>query len=488
MNPLDRELFGAVKDNDVERLRKVLEEHTEININEYRYNDATPLQMAAQLGDLPMCQFLVARGADIDLCDAQGFPPVIHAADCADDEASMLVIQFFVGAGALTVDYIGEHCLISAVVRQKVQLTKYLLEELHVSADSRGAEEVPALMLAAGMGSLALCTLLLEHGATVDAQDEEGSTPLAAAADSSRPDVAQLLLSHGASPTHRNRKGSTPLHCVANRGDVACGRLLVEAVRRQLPAAAGSETPCSVHEYINAPSECDGATPLLLAVMRSHTEMAAFLLSEGADPTVFMPPRQGGFGLLHFCAQSGNAEMTRLLLGALPPAAQKAAPPGAAASPAASTSVTSTSVTSPSPAPSAAAAEAAPADRRLSIVNAVDRQGMTPLTYACTGSRLEVARLLLEAGADVHTVDPTTGMGLLHQAVTAEAPEMVRLLLAWGARHDLCDSEVGLNPIGWAEGAKERTAIVGVFHDFGLYPEVPLQDIPIVVEDACKRR
>lgn len=59
------------------------------------------------------------------------------------------------------------------------------------------------------------------------------------------------------------------------------------------------------------------------------------------------------------------------------------------------------------------------------------------LHAAATGSRLELVRLLLEAGADVNRRDPDTGRAPLHAAVAAgpdgDAAEIVRVLLAAGA-------------------------------------------------------
>ena len=58
------------------------------------------------------------------------------------------------------------------------------------------------------------------------------------------------------------------------------------------------------------------------------------------------------------------------------------------------------------------------------------------LHFAAGGARLELVRLLLDAGADVNRRDPATGRTPLHAAVAAgpagDAPEIVRVLLAAG--------------------------------------------------------
>ena len=59
------------------------------------------------------------------------------------------------------------------------------------------------------------------------------------------------------------------------------------------------------------------------------------------------------------------------------------------------------------------------------------------LHFAAGGARLELVRLLLQAGADVNRRDPVTGRTPLHAAVGADpagdVPEIVRVLLTAGA-------------------------------------------------------
>jgi ankyrin repeat protein len=67
------------------------------------------------------------------------------------------------------------------------------------------------------------------------------------------------------------------------------------------------------------------------------------------------------------------------------------------------------------------------------------------LHFAAGGGRLELVRLLLEAGADVNRRDPRTGRTPLHAAVAAgpdgDAPEIVRVLLEAGADVDATTSD-----------------------------------------------
>ncbi|CAB4029582.1 serine threonine- phosphatase 6 regulatory ankyrin repeat subunit B-like, partial, partial [Paramuricea clavata] len=60
--------------------------------------------------------------------------------------------------------------------------------------------------------------LLLNHGASVNAVNEEGYTPLHGAASRGHDGILQLLLNHGASVNAVNEEGYTPLHDAASRG------------------------------------------------------------------------------------------------------------------------------------------------------------------------------------------------------------------------------------------------------------------------------
>lgn len=103
--------------------------------------------------------------------------------------------------------------------------------------------------------------------------------------------------------------------------------------------------------------------------------------------------------------------------------------------------------------------------------------GLTPLHLAAQFGHLELARLLLERGADVNAVSPlshnlTPLHGVIWQgqiemnppqplndqegySVYRLLPEMARLLLEHGADRSARDSLRGLTPLGWAEANLE---------------------------------
>ncbi|MBA0596368.1 hypothetical protein Gohar_021305, partial [Gossypium harknessii] len=69
---------------------------------------------------------------------------------------------------------------------------------------------------AASTGKSALCELLIEEGAEVDATDRAGQTPLMSAVICQNKEVALLLIRHGADVDIEDKEGYTVLGLASN--------------------------------------------------------------------------------------------------------------------------------------------------------------------------------------------------------------------------------------------------------------------------------
>src|SRR5262249_54726430 len=85
-----------------------------------------------------------------------------------------------------------------------------------------------ALHAAAAGGSTAMVRALLDAGADVNAEEENGRTPLHVAATNRRKEVAALLLARGAKVDAKNKSDHfTPLHSAALAGSTEVAGLLL---------------------------------------------------------------------------------------------------------------------------------------------------------------------------------------------------------------------------------------------------------------------
>ena len=89
-----------------------------------------------------------------------------------------------------------------------------------------------ALFSAADKGCLDLVKRLLEAGASVEARDRLGAKPLARAAAAGEPEIVTLLLDHGAPIDAQSLDGSTALY-PGGRGRAAAGRAPPGRTRRE---------------------------------------------------------------------------------------------------------------------------------------------------------------------------------------------------------------------------------------------------------------
>jgi ankyrin repeat protein len=166
---------------------------------------------------------------------------------------------------------------------------------------------------------------LLKEGADVKATNHYGVNAMQLAADTANTDLIALLLKAGADPSSPNADGETALHMVARSGNVEAARLLIKAGAK-----------------VDAIERFGGQTPLMWAAARRHPQMMELLISKGADIN----------------ARGAIRDYQRV-----------------------------------------ATAESRAATR--------DRGGLTPLMYAARGNCRECVGLLLKNKVDVNLADPT---------------------------------------------------------------------------------
>jgi ankyrin repeat protein len=274
-----------------------------------------------------------------------------------------------------------------------------------------------SLAEAAQRGDRTLVRTLLQQGADVNAPGVDGSTALHRAVYADHLDVTDLLLKAGARVTAADRYGVTPLSLACINGNAKMIRLLIEvgadpngvdpAGETPLMIAARTGVPDALGALIDAGARVDARdtqfqqTALMFAVRENHPAAVKFLIDHGAavnaqtrkGPTpAFVPPCKGtGCG----------SEGVGINRQGLPDRGRRAEAKG----------------------------------------------GMTPLLYAARDGRIESARLLVAAGANLEQGDANAIRPLLMAAVNNHL-DVARLLVEYGADVN-ADDFWGRSPL-WA--------------------------------------
>lgn len=183
-----------------------------------------------------------------------------------------------------------------------------------------GADGVTALHAAAANGHGEMVKLLLDSGASAEADTTSGETALHLAAQCGCAPAIQALLACGASGDRRNAQGSLPLHTAARAGQVSsvlallAGGASPESTdslgNTALHVAAGQGRVGIVAALLTGGATIDargpgGATPLMRAAAGGHLAAVRALLRAGASPSI---RDSGGSMALHHAAQGWVAE------------------------------------------------------------------------------------------------------------------------------------------------------------------------------------
>lgn len=98
-----------------------------------------------------------------------------------------------------------------------------------INAVSSNVQKVTPLHAAAAANSLELCTLLLDHGADVNARQQDDFTPLHAAAQNGNVELVRLFLRLGAEVNVRTISGLSPLQLAMASKNKQVIKLILDA-------------------------------------------------------------------------------------------------------------------------------------------------------------------------------------------------------------------------------------------------------------------
>lgn len=248
---------------------------------------------------------------------------------------------------------------------------------------------------------------LLEQKADVNAAQADGMTALHWAVRQDDTETAKLLIHAGANVQAATRLGLTPLALACANANPAMIRLLLGAGANVNFAGPNGETPLMIAARlgdtepiqalldggadVNAKDTAAESTALMVAIRGNHAEAVKLLIAHGAD--VNARTRVGAKPAIRPPNAGGGSHGAGIIRGGVPERGQQDPTPG----------------------------------------------GMSPLLYAARDGRLDIAQMLVAAGADVsqteaNRIDP------LQMAIENDHVDVAKFLLDRNANVNTADA------------------------------------------------
>jgi ankyrin repeat protein len=416
-------LHWAAHNGQLDLLKRLLKSGADAKArNDY---GSSPMQEAALRGDAAMLSALLKAGADVESANDDGETALMTVARTDKVDAAAVLIK--AGAKVNAVEsWRGQTALMWAASQRQPEMTKLLLQSgadpnavsalrnwaRTSTAEPRGQWRPPgawtALQFAAREGCPGCARELAKAGAKLDTASPEGITALLFAVLNARFDTAKVLIEAGADVNIADKWGRAPLYSAIDYNTT--------------PRGGRPDRPST-----------DVATPLEIAAMLLDRKADIDFQLKAFPPYRLLGPDRGGDSLL----TTGSTPLLRAAKACDVPAAKLLL------------------------------------DRKAKV-DLPNSMKLTPLlvvagsNWAITDTRgrfrnekhcIEMARMLLDAGADINAVN-NNGQSSLHAAARMDMKDLVRFLGERGANLDIKDRN-GSTALDIAEGRTGTAARPG---------------------------
>jgi len=287
------ELDAAFESGDTVKIVKLLSENPQL-LKADLEEGMTPLHYGVYYGYVPVVDYALKNGADLNLKDRRGLTPVWFSV--SGGRPAMLRKLIALGADLSAKNQQGDNMLFRAAQAGNPEVFRTLFETGQFKADEKNAWGATPLHYALRSDAVEIVKFLVAQGVDLKSASEPDFTLLHHAVLSGATGGIHYLLDNGFDINVKNRNGMTPLFLAVDFGNRDGAWAL---------AMRGAD--------VNAADE-NGQTPLLVAVKKGHADLIDLFLKKGADPATI--DARTGKSLLHEAALRGRAKVVEALLRA----------------------------------------------------------------------------------------------------------------------------------------------------------------------------
>lgn len=315
-------LIKATENGHLEVVRVLLQKGADTAAKAGRYiDDGTALHVAARAGHVEIIKLLLEFGADIEAKASRGARPLHWAVEDEKEDVVRLLLERNADINARR-DYDQETPLKLTPENERDGIFELLLEK-GADINIKGRLQETVLLQAVAKERTEMVKKLLEKGADVFTRNEYNDTALHLAVTYVGGDeIARLLLDKQAEISHetahqesweayintQNDEGDTPLH-LATRDEGRIKRIELGKVIRQMAEETYHDIGTDPNEMLANPEIV--ISDIQASAEHSLTAFVKLLLERGADPNC---ANKKGRTPLHNVAANGYTEMAKLLL------------------------------------------------------------------------------------------------------------------------------------------------------------------------------